>query len=302
MQTNIINNNSSFTLYFISGAVAFIIYLLILMLIISTMFYMRKQVDINTYNYNIESEFIFPIDSTIELSQVLDSSPKESQQEKPEEIKENILKEPEPAQTPNENIEKNPVKPNLVDVFSFISSETVHNKRAIEEEKKRKAEEEKAQQEKLEREQRDKERAQVLQRQADVIKQSTQALRQTSQIFKDSVNQAMQIKITVEKAKISDIPNDRQKYDKWYDDIQKILLIEWRKNRFYLQTPTGATVRIKVDSSGKLSYMYMVKQSPFNEYNNAVIAFLHSMENKLFPVPPKDSIEFSININSTLRY
>ncbi|STQ85878.1 TonB C-terminal domain-containing protein [Helicobacter muridarum] len=302
MQTNIVHTNSSLPLCFMSGVAAFIIYLLMIMILISIIFHVRKQVNINTYN--TESEFIFQIDSAIELSQVIDSNPKESQQEeqtKPEETEEN----PEPTPTPQERIVKKPIEPNLIDVFSFIPSETIQNKNPLEEEKQRKAEEEarqKAQQEKLEREQRDKERTEALLRQADAIKQSAQALRQTSQTFKNSVNDAIQIKITVEKANISSSPDDMQKYDKWYDDIQEILMLEWQKNRFYQQTPTGTTVRIKVDNSGKLYYMYIVRPSPFNEYNNAVITFLRSMEEKIFPIPPRDSIEFNININSDLRY
>lgn len=322
MQTDVVNPHSSPSLHCFSAIVACVAYILMLALLINALIYTTKIS--KSFGNNTDTQLAFNTNESIELAEVLNENTevntpdkdeslleqKEITPEKIEETKEadttsnqpKTIASPEIAKTkstqePKEQAEVKP-EPNLADIFSVVSSQTIQDKRAIEKEKQKKLREEELA--RLEQEQ--KEKTKQLAESAAAIQQSTKALQQATRSLQDNVKQAMQTKINIEKPKFAGSPDDREKYEKWYDEIEQILMEEWKKNKFYYQSSTRAVVRIKVSAGGRLSYLYMIKQSPFGEYNSAAINFLHNMENKLFPPPPRDDIELTVNLDSTLRY
>ncbi|RDU71073.1 hypothetical protein CQA66_07195 [Helicobacter aurati] len=306
MQTDVVYPQSNPSLWVFSGIIACILYVLMFALLMSVLFVTRKNIPINTHR--AESEFIFTDNDNIELAEVLpqdESLPQDTQttieESKPANDSVAIESNPVPINPQPKSSQEVPRKvaqPNLADIFSFIPSETIQDKKIIEQQQQKKAQEEELA--RIAKEQHEK--AQLLAQNAALIQQSTRALQQATRTLQDNVKQAMQVKIAIEKPTFAGSSDDKEKYNKWYDAIQEILMTEWQKNKFYYQTPTGATVRIVVSASGRLSYLYMINQSPFNEYNAAVVAFLRNMETRLFPPPPKEAVEFTININSVLRY
>ena len=46
----------------------------------------------------------------------------------------------------------------------------------------------------------------------------------------------------------------------------------------------------------------MISQSPYSDYNNSVIEFLRKMETRLFPPPPAESVDMSMELENILRH
>ena len=92
--------------------------------------------------------------------------------------------------------------------------------------------------------------------------------------------------------------NDKDALDGWFDGIQKTLMSEWKKTKKYSKA-TSATVKVRIDSKGRLSYLLMVTPSPFSDYNASVEHFIKQMEKSTFPpVPNGSDLVFSINLKS----
>ena len=299
MQAEFLESKQNPLLHIVSGAIAFVLYVLILGLIVSALLYR-----------DIDEPIDFNIDMYLELPEAIDlpaqtESKQEAKQEKvapPVEKQEPIqAREEVPQVQPKQEVipspkEEVPIpkpadpapkevpveKPDLKDIFSSVSSQTAGERRIIEEEERRVALE-KARQEELERLEKERqEQNKLLSMDAEKIKQSAEALQKTATGFRQTVTQVANMKFEIDKPSLGAPVSQKEEedYDGWYNQIQSIFAEAWQQNRFYYDTATGATVKIKVSATGKLTYLYMTKQSPFSEYNEAVEAFLHTMEKK----------------------
>ena len=324
MQVEFLESKQNPLLHVVSGAIAFVLYVLILGLIVSALLYrdIVEPIDFNIDMYlelpeaidlpaqtefkqEVKQEKIAPpVEKPIEKQEPIQTK-EEVPQDLPKQEVIPIPKEEAPIPTPADPAPKEaPVeKPDLRDIFSGVSSQTAGERRLIEEEERRVALE-KAQQEELERLEKERqEQNKLLSMDAEKIKQSAAALQKTATGFRQTVTQVANMKFEIDKPSLGAPVSQKEEedYDGWYNQIQSIFAEAWQQNRFYYDTATGATVRIKVSATGKLTYLYMTKQSPFSEYNEAVEAFLHTMEKKNLPPPPK-GLEFNISVNSMPAY
>ncbi len=309
MKQDIVIHKNSPSLHLFSGVIAFFIYAVMLILLIGGFKFYKEQVRYGEIDSNI-SEII--TDESIELSQIVEQNINQNIQQSQQEIIEEIQKpliqqEITQKEMPKEIVKEKQQKPqeskkekevDLADVFSNVSSETYKDRKAREKEQEEQQKELKRKQ--LEEEQ--KARAEQLAQNAAAIKQSTQALQQATQNLQDNVKKALTTKISLERPKFVGNSEDKAKYDKWYAQIEQILMNEWKKSSNFYQATTSAKVRIKIDSGGKLTYLYMITQSPYAEYNGSVIIFLKKMETRLLPPPPADGVEIAVNLENTLKH
>lgn len=292
MKQDIVMYKSSPTLHFFSGAIAFVIYLLMLLIVIGGFHIYKEQIK---YGETDTSEFIEEAmkQESIELNEVIQAPIIKQAQTKEPTLLQPTTQETQSSQ-PQQKATKAPTEKtkeiNLANVFSVVSSET--------QKQKKQREEEALQQELLLRkkqlEEEQKARAAQLAQSAAAIQQSTIALQQTAQTLQQNVKQALK-KISLEKPKIAGNSQDQKKYDEWFAKIEKLLLSEWAKSPKFYQTTT-AKVRIRIDSNGQLKYLHMVIQSPYGEYNNSVISFLKNMETRVFPAPPDNFVDMNLEL------
>ncbi len=319
MKQDVVMHKNSPSLHLFSGFIAFTIYVIMLVLIVGGFKLYKEQVRYGELDSNL-SEII--VNESIELSEVIDKN--EEQNTQLEQITEEIKEPVEEVAQPLESIvitqEKQQIqqkkevdkktqeskqvdiKPkkevNLVDVFSNVSSETLKDRKAKEDEKRK--QELETQKRMLEEAQ--KARADQLAQNAAAIKQGTQALQQATKNLQDNVKKALTTRISLEKPKFVGNSDDKAKYDKWYAQIEQILMSEWKKSSNFYQASTSAKVKINIDSGGKLTYLFMVIQSPYVEYNNSVVVFMKKMETRLFPAPPGDGVELAVSLENTLKH
>ncbi|MCI5786977.1 MAG: TonB C-terminal domain-containing protein [Helicobacter trogontum] len=316
MKEDILIHKNSPSLHVMSGFIALFVYALMLILLIGNFRFHKEQV-----RYGEEDAVIAEIlsNESVELTGVTESPSQELQQPmtqntNPQEQIQEILTESsakqeieipkkttppkqalaeKPVEKPQEVKEK-PKEVNLADVFANVSSQTSQDIRREEEAKRQQQLNEirQAQQAK---------QAQLAQN-ALALEQSTKALQQATQNLQTNIKQAITTKIVLEKPKFSGNAEDKKKYDKWYAQIEQILMGEWQKSGGFHQAATSAKVRIRIDAGGKLTYLYMVSQSPYGDYNDSVITFLRKMETRLFPPPPAEGIDLSMELENTLRH
>lgn len=316
MKEDVVMHKNSPSLHIMSGLIAFLIYAIMLILLIGGFRFYKEQV-----KYGEEEAVMAEIldEKSIELASVepqqeeiiqQDSKPQEEIQT--EEViqkmpeKEIIDSPPITQSTPNKiQVEEKPkeVKEpqkevDLADVFANISSKTSRDIRK-EEEAKRKQELEEA---KKQREEAQRAKQAQLTQNALALEQSARALQQATQNLNSNIKQAVTTKIVLEKPKFSGNSEDKKKYDEWYAQIEQIFMNEWKKSGSFYQAATSAKVRIRIDAGGKLTYLFMVSQSPYGDYNSSVISFMKKMETRLFPPPPGDGIDMSMDLENTLRH
>ncbi|RDU66538.1 hypothetical protein CQA53_03625 [Helicobacter didelphidarum] len=310
MKQDIIIHNNNFSLHFLSACGAFIIYILLLLLLLGGFQFYKEHI---RYGEMPDSEFIAEIADGIEIAEIIESTtPSEQIQEQiktplqqdliiPQTQKQDSIT-PTQSQQKSENSSQDstpkPAEVNLADMFANVSDETLQHKKVREEIQRQ--EEIKLRKKQLEDAQ--KERAEKLAQNVAAIGQSTKALQQATQNLQQNVKQAIATKVNLEKPKFMGNSKDKVKYDEWYAQIEKILMTEWRKSSKFYQATTSAKVRIRIDSHGKLNYVHMIRQSPYGEYNSSVFSFLKSMEQRIFPAPPGDTIEMSLELENTLKH
>ena len=317
MKEDVVMHKNSPSLHIVSGLIAFFIYALMLILLIGGFRFYKEQV-----RYGEEEAVMAEIlaDKSIELDSVVPQQQEEisnqnTQPQPTNPIEENITKTPEKETTESQKItpttpkqtqaaeqpkevKETPKEVDLADVFANVSSKTSQDKRK-EEEAKLKQELEEIQRQ---RDEAQKAKQAQLAQNALALEQSTKALQQATQNLNSNIKQAMTTKIVLEKPKFSGNPDDKKKYDAWYAQIEKILMSEWKKSGSFSQAATSAKVRIRIDEGGKLTYLFMVAQSPYGDYNSSVIEFLRKMETRLFPPPPGDGVDMSMELENTLRH
>ncbi|MWV62770.1 hypothetical protein DCO58_02410 [Helicobacter saguini] len=323
MKQDVILENGSTKLRLYSGVGAFVIYFLVLLLLLGGFHFYKEKLrygELESSDFvaemdGIELDSIAPnitqnnIESTTtetpengnetkQIDPILATIPKEPTKEIPKEEPKTSQKEIKSAT--NETQEKKEI--DLADMFSNVPSQTLQEK---------KAQEEAARQEEInlrKKQQEDAKKQQALQlaQNAAAIKQSTQALQASAQNLQENVRQAVASKVNLEKPKFVGNSQDKAKYDEWYAKIEQILMSEWRKTAKFYQASTSAKVRIRIDSNGRLSYVHMITQSPYGEYNNSVMQFIRKMEKRAFPPPPGDgfgdSIDTNLELENTLRH
>lgn len=311
MKEDVVMHKNSRSLYIVSGLAAFFIYALMLILLIGGFRFYKEQV-----KYGEEEAVVAEIlaDKSIELDAVVPQQ-QETQPKDTNPIEENITqttkkeaiespnitqttpKQTQVAEKPKEV--KEPTKEvDLSDVFANVSSKTSQDIRKEEDAKRKKELEEIEKQ----RDEAQKAKQTQLAQNALALEQSTKALQQATQKLNSNIKQAMTTKIVLEKPKFSGNPDDKKKYDAWYAQIEQILMSEWQKSGIFDRAATSAKVRIRIDEGGKLTYLFMVAQSPYGDYNSSVIAFLRKMETRLFPPPPGDAVDMSMELENTLRH
>ena len=327
MKEDVVMHKNSPSLHVASGFAAFLIYALMLILLIGGFRFYKEQVRYGEEeavmaeilaNESIELADIAPQEDSAlqELQQAMtqENTPQEQIEEKmtesiakqeaetPKEItppKQTLVeKTPEKLVEKPKEAQEKPKEVNLADVFANVSSKTSQDIRKEEEAKRQKELDEARKQ----RDEAQKAKQAQLTQNALALEQSTKALQQATQNLKTNIKQAMTTKIMLEKPKFSGNAEDKKKYDKWYAQIEQILMSEWQKSGGFHQAATSAKVRIRIDAGGKLTYLYMVSQSPYGDYNSSVIAFLRKMETRLFPPPPAEGVDLSMELENTLRH
>lgn len=318
MKEDVVMHKNSRSLHIVSGLAAFFIYALMLILLIGGFRFYKERV-----KYGEEEAVIAEIlaDKSIELDAVVPQQQEENlqQETQPKDtnpIEENITQTTEkeviespkitqttPKQTQEvaekpKEVKEPPKEVDLSDVFANVSSKTSQDIRKEEEAKRKKELEEIEKQ----RDEAQKAKQTQLAQNALALEQSTKALQQATQKLNSNIKQAMTTKIVLEKPKFSGNPDDKKKYDAWYAQIEQILMSEWQKSGIFDRAATSAKVRIRIDEGGKLTYLFMVAQSPYGDYNSSVIAFLRKMETRLFPPPPGDGVDMSMELENTLRH
>ncbi len=306
MKEDIVIYESNPSLHFFSGISACIVYLLILLLIVGGFHFYNEQIHYGEIDDSADFIEQDMQKKGIELSEIVDEKPSQDPNllllpiqpiQTPEPTQ---THKPIPIKTPDTTPEPQPKQKeiNLEDMFATVSSETTQNRRAKEEAQRQ--QEIQLRRKQLEEEQ--KTRAAQLAQNAANLNQSTKALQEATQNLQNNVKQVMTAKIDLEKPKFTGNSQDREKYNKWYTQFETILMQEWKKiGKFH--RATVVKVRIRVDSTGKLSYLYMITQSPYGDYNNYAVSFLKNMENKPFPSPPDgNAIDMNLSLESTPTY
>ncbi len=318
MKEDVVMHKNSPSLHIMSGLIACCIYVLMLLLLLGGFKFYKEQVHYGEEeaviaeilaNESIELAAVVPQNDTMQQATQqqeapIEETPIQTQPTPAQEIVQapkEISPPPKQAQTLAEKpkeIKEKPKEVDLADVFANVSSKTSQDIRK-EEEAKRKQQ---IQEAKKQQDEAQKVKQAQLAQNALAIEQSTKALQQATQNLNTNIKQAMTTKIVLEKPKFSGNAEDKKKYDKWYAQIEQILMNEWQKSGNFYQAATSAKVRIRIDSGGKLTYLFMVAHSPYGDYNSSVIAFLRKMETHLFPPPPADGVDMSMELENTLRH
>lgn len=316
MKEDVVMHKNSPSLHIVSGFIAFFIYAIMLFLLICG-FRFHKEQDRHGEENSVIAEIL--ADKSIELDSVVpqqeDNTKQEIQSQNTNKTEKNITQTPEkeiiespkvaqtiPKQThateTPKDVKEAPKEVNLADVFANVSSKTSQDIRK-EEEAKRKQE-----LEEIYKKQDEEQRAKQAQltKNALALEQSTKALQKATQNLNSNIKQAMTTKIVLEKPNFSGNAEDKKKYDAWYAKIEQILMSEWQKSGSFDLAATRAKVKIHIDEGGRLTYLYMITQSPYGDYNNSVIAFLKKMGTKTFPPPPGDGVDMSMELENTLRH
>lgn len=317
VKQDVILENGDVKLRIYSGVGAIFIYFLVLLLLLGGFHFYKEnmrygelessdfidemnsvQLDsIQTESKNIESTSNTPREPA-KIDPILATIPQETPKELPKEPPKTAQKE---IKSNTENTEEKK-EIDLADMFSNVSSQTLQERKAQEEA----AKQEEIKLRKKQLEDAKKQQAEKLAQNAAAIKQSTQALQASAQNLQENVKQAVASKANLEKPKFVGNTQDKAKYDEWYARLEQILMSEWRKTAKFYQASTSAKVRIRIDSNGRLSYVHMIAQSPYGEYNNSVIEFIRKMEKRAFPPPPGDgfgdSIETNLELENTLAH
>lgn len=330
-QDVILSNHSDTKMRFYSGISALVIYFLVLVLLLGGFHFYKENMrygeldtgdsmllddgieidSVESNSKNLEKE---ATKISQEIQENTQNTPQDQLKQTKETMKEPTKIDPILAQTqskdstkeqPKEqkeiksNTEESPKEKeiDLADVFSNVSSKTMQEKRLQEEA----ARQEEIKLRKKQQEEAQKQQAMQLAQNAEAIKQTTQALQASAKNLQENVRNAVATKVNLEKPKYVGNSQDRAKYDEWYAKIEQILMREWRKTSKFYEASTSAKVRIRIDSNGRLSYVHMIKQSPYGEYNNSVIQFIRKMEKRAFPPPPGDGFGDSIDTNLELE-
>lgn len=307
MKEDVVTHKNSVSLHIISALIALLIYLLMVLLLIGGFRFYKEKVKHEGGEKAVMSDVIS--NESIELAAVVpqkEESPEQEpkkveQKEVPQTPEKNVQPQtpsPKPTQANDTKEVKETKEVNLADMFANISSKTSQDVRKEEEAKRR---QELAEMKKQQDDVQKARQAQLAQN-AMALEQSTRALQQVTQNLNSNIKRVATTKVVLEKPKFSGNAEDKKKYEAWYAQIEQILMSEWQKSGSFYQAATSAKVRIRIDSGGKLTYLFMVEQSPYGDYNDSVIAFLRKMGTRLFPPPPGDGVDMSMTLENTMRH